>query len=97
MRPFRHHPRNHRRAFLVEPVRQPLDRDGLNEGKGEIIKITESLAETFGIELGKNWQSNHSASIHKAKADYQPPIFDKVKEAYLKYAKSLAYEKKLKK
>lgn len=69
----------------------------INEGKGEIIKITESLAETFGIALGKNWQSNHSASIHKAKANYQPPIFDKVKEAYLKYAKTLAYEKKLKK
>ncbi len=66
----------------------------INEGKGEIIKITESIAEIFGIELGKNWQSNHSASIHKAKANYQPPIFDKVKEAYLKYAKTLAYEKK---
>lgn len=69
----------------------------INEGKGEIIKITESLAETFGIELGKNWQSNHSASIHKAKVNYQPPIFDKAKEAYLKYAKLLAYEKKQKK
>ena len=69
----------------------------INEGNGEIIKITESLADTFGIELGKNWQSNHSASIHKAKANYQPPIFDKVKEAYLKYAKALAYEKKQKK
>ena len=69
----------------------------INEGKGEITKLTESLAEKFDIELGKNWQSNHSASIHKAKADYQPPIFDKIKEAYLNYAKSLAYGKKQKK
>lgn len=69
----------------------------IDNGKGEITKITETLAETLGLDLGKNWQSNHSASIHKAKMDYQPPIFDKIKEAYLKYAKTLAYERKQKK
>lgn len=69
----------------------------INNGKGEITKITEALAEIFGLELGKNWQSNLSASIHKANMEYQPPIFDNIKEAYLKYAKKLAYEKKLKK
>lgn len=66
----------------------------INNGKGEITKITETLAETFGLDLGKNWQSNHSASIHKAKKDYQPPIFDKIKDSYLKYSKTLAYERK---
>ncbi|MEO6302473.1 MAG: RteC domain-containing protein, partial [Bacteroidia bacterium] len=65
----------------------------INNGKGEITKITESLADTFEIELGKNWQSNHSASIHKANKDYIPPIFDKIKEAYLKYSKNLQQEK----
>lgn len=69
----------------------------INNGKGEITKITEALAEIFGLELGKNWQSNLSASIHKANMEYQPPIFDNIKEAYLKYAKKLAYERKLKK
>ena len=69
----------------------------MNDGKGEITKLTESLAETMGLDLGKNWQSNLSASIHKANMEYQPPIFDKIKEAYLKYAAKLAYEKKRKK
>ena len=69
----------------------------INDGKGEITKITETIAEILGLDLGKNWQSNLSASIHKANVDYQPPIFDKIKEAYLKYAEKLAYEKKRKK
>lgn len=69
----------------------------IDNGKGEITKITEVLAETLGLDLGKNWQSNHSASIHKAKMDYQPPIFDKIKDAYLNYSKKLAYQKKQKK
>ena len=65
----------------------------LNDGKGEITKITEALADTFGIDLGKNWQSNHSSSIHKAKEGYQPPIFDKIKQAYLAYSKGLLKRK----
>jgi hypothetical protein len=65
----------------------------ISNGKGEIIKITESLADTFGIELGKNWQSNHSASIHRANKDYIPPIFDEMKAAYLKYSKGKQHEK----
>lgn len=69
----------------------------IDNGKGEITKITEALAETFGLDLGKNWQSNLSASIHKANMEYQPPIFDKIKDAYLKYSKKLVYEKKQKK
>lgn len=66
----------------------------LNKGKGEITKIVESLSEVFGIDLGKNWQSNHSASIHKAKHNYEPPIFQKVKNAYQEYTEKLIEEKK---
>lgn len=69
----------------------------INDGKGEITKITETFAELLELDLGKHWQSNLSASIHKANLEYQPPIFDKIKEAYLKYAEKLAYEKKRKK
>ena len=73
-----------------------LYRAGLiNAGKGEITKIIETLAPVFNVELGKNWQSNHSASIHKVNRDYQPPVFDKVKEAYLKYAEGLIQKKKI--
>lgn len=57
----------------------------INEGKGEITKIVETLAGVFKIDLGKGWQANHSSSIHKAHSDYRPPIFDKIKEAYHKY------------
>ena len=69
----------------------------INKGKGEITKITEALADVFEIDLGKNWQSNHSASIHKAKNNYQPPVFTKIKDAYLKYAQTLVQEKNKKK
>lgn len=69
----------------------------INNGKGEVTKLTVQLAEIVGLDLGNNWQSNLSASIHKAKMEYQPPIFDKIKDGYLKYAEKLAYEKKRKK
>jgi hypothetical protein len=57
----------------------------INEGKGEITKITEALAGIFKMELGKGWQANHSTSIHKARANYQPLIFHKIREAYGQY------------
>lgn len=57
----------------------------INEGKGEITKIVESLAEVFKVDLGKGWQANHSSSIHKAKNNYEPPIFNKISEAYKLY------------
>jgi hypothetical protein len=65
----------------------------INNGKGEITKITETLADAFGIELSKNWQSNHSASIHKSNADYVPVVFDRAKEEYLKYFQNKRKEK----
>jgi hypothetical protein len=68
----------------------------INKGQGEITKITEALAEIFGLDLGKNWQSNHSASIHKANSDYQPQVFDKIKQAYLGYAVTQRENKKKK-
>jgi len=66
----------------------------INEGKGEITKITEALAETFNITLGKGWQGNHSSSIHKANRNYQPPIFRKIQEAYKQYTDELIEDKK---
>ncbi|MBI2722211.1 MAG: RteC domain-containing protein [Bacteroidetes bacterium] len=57
----------------------------INQGKGEITKIVESLAEAFKIELGKGWQANHSSSIHKANKDYEAPVFAKIREAYKTY------------
>ncbi len=61
----------------------------LNNGKGEITKIVESLAGTLGVTLGKNWQSNLSASIHRSNSDYQPAIFGKISAAYAEYAERL--------
>jgi hypothetical protein len=58
----------------------------INSGKGEITKIVEAAADVFDVKLGQNWQSNHSASIHKAKHNYQPLIFHKIREAYQQYA-----------
>lgn len=57
----------------------------INSGKGEITKIVEAAADVFDVKLGENWQSNHSASIHKAKHNYQPLIFHKIREAYQQY------------
>lgn len=68
----------------------------INEGKGEITKIVESLAGVFKIDLGKGWQANHSSSIHKAKNNYQPPVFDRIKEAYHEYFQDQIESKKKK-
>jgi hypothetical protein len=66
----------------------------INEGKGEITKIVESLAEVFKVDLGKGWQANHSGSIHKAKSNYQPLIFHKIREAYHQYIEEQIETKK---
>lgn len=66
----------------------------LNKGKGEITKIVETLAETFQVDLGKNWQSNLSSSIHKSKHGYEPPIFNKIRQAYQYYAEDQITAKK---
>ena len=66
----------------------------INNGKGEITKIVESLANIFDIDLSKNWQSNHSSSIHKSKNDYEPKIFKSIKDAYKDYTMSLVEGKR---
>jgi glutamyl/glutaminyl-tRNA synthetase len=69
----------------------------INEGKGEITKIIEALAEDFKVDLGKGWQANHSSSIHRAKEDYQPRIFHKIQLAYGQYIAEQLTLKKSKK
>ena len=68
----------------------------INDGTGEITKITETLAKVFNIPLGKGWQANLSSSIHTAKRDYEPPIFRKTQEAYKQYVAELIESKKKK-
>lgn len=57
-----------------------------NNGEGEITKTVEELTDLLNVNLGKNWQSNHSASIHKVNNSYKPQIFDEIREAYRRYA-----------
>lgn len=66
----------------------------INNGKGEITKIVEFLACNFDLDLSKNWQSNHSSSIHKSKNDYEPKIFNSIKDAYKDYTMSLVEGKR---
>lgn len=69
----------------------------INQGQGEITKITETLAKVFNVDLGKGWQTNHSSSIHNVKNGYQPPIFHKIQSAYEQYAIEQVESKKKKK
>ena len=65
----------------------------INNGKGEITKIVEVLAEAFNIKLSKKgWTSNHSNSIHRQTANYEPAIFKTLEGAYKKYSSSLRKE-----
>ncbi|WP_336516451.1 hypothetical protein [Pollutibacter soli] len=53
-----------------------------------IDSVVQSICTAFNYELGKNWKSNHSKSIHNRKNDYQIQIFDKLKSSYILYANS---------
>jgi hypothetical protein len=66
----------------------------INEGKGEITKITEALANVFDVKLAKGWQSNHSTSIRNASAKYEPAVFRKIQEAYKKHMTEIIEDKK---
>lgn len=66
----------------------------LNEGQGEITKIVETLAEAFKVDLGAGWQSNLSASIHKANKGSSPAIFSKIRVAFEQYATGLVEHKR---
>lgn len=61
----------------------------INHGEGEITRIVETLAKALNLKLGDNWQSNLSASIHKAKRDYQPLVFKNIQQAYMLYMDNL--------
>lgn len=69
----------------------------INNGKGEITNIVKSLAEVFDLNLGNNWQTNHSKSYHKANSNYEPLIFHKIQLAYKKYTEKQIEEKNKKK
>jgi hypothetical protein len=65
-------------------------KDGyLNNGKGEITHIVPEFAKFLGVELGKNWQDNLSKSIHRRNFDYQPIIFNKIRNGYIFYCEEL--------
>lgn len=61
----------------------------INNGRGEITKIVERLAEILQVNLGKHWQSNHSNSIHKRNSGYKPPVFQELEDAYENYVYEL--------
>jgi hypothetical protein len=58
----------------------------LNNGKGEITKIVESLAYQFNVKLGKSWQSSLTRNRQERNIDYdQYKIFKEVEAGYAKY------------
>ena len=60
----------------------------INNGKGDITKIVESLGHEFNVELGKGWQSNLSKNKNVRNNDYDSlEIFDRIKSAYESYLK----------
>ncbi len=69
----------------------------LRTDTGEITKIVETLAAVLNVGLSKNWQSNHSGSVHKTSEGYHSPIFKKIGDAYDLYIKNKLKRKKLNK
>lgn len=59
----------------------------LNNGRGEITNIVDELGQFLGVELPETWQQNLSKSINSANNNHIPPIFDKIKQAFLDYSK----------
>lgn len=63
-----------------------LYEDGLIDNeKSEVTKLVADLAIILGLDLGKNWQSNHTKSITNRNNDYDIKIFDRIKRAYENY------------
>jgi hypothetical protein len=58
----------------------------LSNERNEITKLVKQIAEVFNYELGKNWQTNLSASKQKRKNGYQPEIIDKLNNAWEVYS-----------
>ncbi len=63
------------------------------EGKG-ITKMVEEFSKLLNYPLNKNWQSNHSKSIHESNSDYAPKIFNKLGESYKQYQKKQIEKRK---
>lgn len=60
----------------------------INNGKGDITKIVETLGNQFNVGLGKGWQSNLSKNKNARNNDYDSlEIFDRIKNAYESYLK----------
>jgi hypothetical protein len=58
----------------------------LNNGEGEITKITESVAYHFNVKLGKSWQSSLTRNRQERNIDYDHfKVFKEIQESYAKY------------
>ena len=60
----------------------------------QITKFIPLLAKALNFSLGKNWDGNHSKSIKKTNNDYQPKIFEKLKDGYERYVDKIKNKKK---
>jgi len=65
----------------------------INDGKGEILKIVEAMAQALNYKLSDHWHSNHYNSIHRQNSDYEPQIFKTLQQSYMKYSKKSLDEK----
>lgn len=57
----------------------------LKNDKNEITTLIKDVAVAFNFNLGVYWQSNLSDNINNRNTDYQPKIFDKLKQGYNDY------------
>jgi hypothetical protein len=71
---------------------------GLIEAKklqnNNIVHMIEDVANFMGITLSKNWQSNKSSSIHNRNNDYEPSIFNDLKNGWERYASKMEAKKR---
>lgn len=53
--------------------------------KKDKTKMIENIATFLGLELSKEWSSNLSKSVHSRNNDYEPPIFNDLKNGWDRY------------
>jgi len=58
----------------------------LSNESNEKTKLVKQVAEIFNYEIGKNWQTNLSASKQKRKNGYKPEIIQKLDDAWEYYS-----------
>lgn len=73
------------------------ERLGMTNGEDEITKLVPEMAKLLNFDLGENWQGNHSKSIHNRNEDYEPPIFNEIRNGYKRYSTDIEEKKKKKK